>query len=48
MKIITLTMNPALDKRAKADGIVSDHKLKCHSVNYQPGGGGITYISFSL
>jgi 6-phosphofructokinase 2 len=41
MKIITLTLNPALDKSAKADGIVPDHKLKCHSINYQPGGGGI-------
>lgn len=41
MKIITLTLNPALDKSAKVNGIVPDHKLKCHSINYQPGGGGI-------
>lgn len=41
MKIITLTLNPALDKSAKVDSIVPDHKLKCHSINYQPGGGGI-------
>lgn len=41
MKIVTLTLNPALDKSVKADGIVPDHKLKCHSINYQPGGGGI-------
>jgi 6-phosphofructokinase 2 len=40
-KIVTLTLNPALDKSVKIDGIVPDHKLKCHSVNYQPGGGGI-------
>jgi 6-phosphofructokinase 2 len=40
-KIVTLTINPALDKSVKIDGIVPDHKLKCHSVNYQPGGGGI-------
>ena len=41
MKIITLTLNPALDKSAKVDGVVPDDKLKCHSINYQPGGGGI-------
>ena len=41
MQIITLTLNPALDKSAKVDGIVPDHKLKCYAINYQPGGGGI-------
>ncbi len=40
-QIITLTVNPALDKSAKVDGVVPDHKLKCHSIEYQPGGGGI-------
>lgn len=41
MKIITLTVNPALDKSAKVDGLVATQKLKCHSIDYQPGGGGI-------
>ncbi|NEW77880.1 MAG: 1-phosphofructokinase family hexose kinase [Gelidibacter sp.] len=41
MKIITLTVNPALDKSAKVDGLVANQKLKCHSIQYQPGGGGI-------
>lgn len=41
MKIITLTVNPALDKSAKVDGLIPDRKLKCHSIQYQPGGGGI-------
>lgn len=41
MKIVTLTLNPALDKSAKVDGIITEHKLKCHSVSYQAGGGGI-------
>lgn len=41
MKIITLTVNPALDKSAKVDGLIPTQKLKCHSINYQPGGGGI-------
>lgn len=41
MKIITLTINPALDKSAKVDGLIPTQKLKCHSIDYQPGGGGI-------
>ncbi|MHB1146029.1 MAG: 1-phosphofructokinase family hexose kinase [Lutibacter sp.] len=41
MKIITLTVNPALDKSAKIACLIPDQKLKCHSINYQPGGGGI-------
>lgn len=41
MKIITLTINPALDKSAKVDGLIPTQKLKCHSIQYQPGGGGI-------
>jgi 6-phosphofructokinase 2 len=41
MKIVTLTLNPALDKSAKVDGIIPEQKLKCHSIQYNPGGGGI-------
>ena len=41
MNIITLTINPALDKSAYVDGLVATQKLKCHSIEYQPGGGGI-------
>lgn len=41
MKIITLTVNPALDKSAKVNGLIPSQKLKCHSIQYQPGGGGI-------
>lgn len=41
MNIITLTINPALDKSAKVDGLLPTQKLKCHSIAYQPGGGGI-------
>ena len=36
MKIVTLTLNPALDKSAKVDGIAPDHKLKCHSYTINP------------
>lgn len=39
--IITLTVNPAVDKSAKVDGMIPEHKLSCHSFDYQPGGGGI-------
>jgi 6-phosphofructokinase 2 len=41
MKIITLTVNPALDKSAKVDGLIPEQKLTCHSISYQAGGGGI-------
>jgi len=41
MNIITLTINPALDINAKVDGLQPAQKLQCHSVQYQPGGGGI-------
>jgi 6-phosphofructokinase 2 len=41
MKIITLTVNPALDKSAKVASLIPEQKLKCHSIQYQPGGGGI-------
>jgi len=41
MKIVTLTMNPALDKSSKVDSIRPDSKLRCEAPTYQPGGGGI-------
>ena len=41
MNIITITVNPALDKSAKVDGLVAEQKLKCHSISFQAGGGGI-------
>lgn len=41
MDIITLTVNPALDKSALIDGLVPEQKLSCYSLRTQPGGGGI-------
>jgi 6-phosphofructokinase 2 len=41
MNIITLTVNPALDKSALVDGIVPEQKLSCYAIRTQPGGGGI-------
>ncbi|MCC9138010.1 1-phosphofructokinase family hexose kinase [Pontibacter silvestris] len=40
-KIITITVNPALDKSTSAKNIVSDDKIRCASPVYEPGGGGI-------
>ena len=40
-KIVTLTMNPALDIATSTERIVADHKLRCDMPRYDPGGGGI-------
>ena len=39
--IITITMNPAIDKSAMVDTIIPEAKLQCSSVKNDPGGGGI-------
>lgn len=41
MKVITLTINPALDKSAKVDNITPFDKLECYNITYHPGGGGV-------
>lgn len=41
MKIVTLTLNPALDKSSQVERLVSEKKLRCESPVYEPGGGGI-------
>lgn len=40
-KIVTLTMNPALDIATSTDQIVPERKLRCDTPRYDPGGGGI-------
>ncbi len=40
-KIITLTMNPAVDMDTSVSGVVPTKKLRCASPNYYAGGGGI-------
>ena len=40
-KIITLTMNPALDVSTSIDKVVHTDKLRCTAAKTQPGGGGI-------
>lgn len=41
MSIVTLTMNPAIDKSAVVDRVVPERKLCCREPNFEPGGGGI-------
>ncbi len=40
-KIVTLTVNPALDKSAHFSGLVPEHKIRCQAPLYDAGGGGI-------
>jgi len=40
-KVITLTMNPAIDKSVSVAGIRPNAKLRCSAPTYDPGGGGI-------
>jgi 6-phosphofructokinase 2 len=39
--IVTLTMNPALDITTDADVVRPTDKVRCSSVRYDPGGGGV-------
>ncbi|WP_372918444.1 1-phosphofructokinase family hexose kinase [Salegentibacter sp.] len=41
MKIVTLTLNPALDKSTSIDRLQAQKKLRCEEPLYHPGGGGI-------
>ena len=39
--IVTLTLNPAIDKSTIVDHIVPEHKLRCENPKFEAGGGGI-------
>jgi 6-phosphofructokinase 2 len=41
MKIVTVTLNPCIDKTVSVDRVVADRKLAGHGVRVYPGGGGI-------
>lgn len=41
MNIVTLTLNPALDKSTYIERLQPDKKLRCEEPRYEPGGGGI-------
>jgi 6-phosphofructokinase 2 len=40
-KIVTLTLNPAIDKSTTVQSIAPDKKLRCSSPKFEPGGGGV-------
>lgn len=39
--IVTLTLNPAIDKTVSVDQMTATHKLRCKNITYEAGGGGI-------
>jgi len=41
MNIVTLTLNPAVDKSSTIDRLVPEHKLRCAAPKFEAGGGGI-------
>ena len=40
-KIVTLTLNPALDKSTSVDHISPENKLRCSAMHFDAGGGGV-------
>lgn len=41
LNIVTLTLNPSLDKSTHFTGLVAEQKIRCESPRYDAGGGGI-------
>lgn len=39
--IVTLTMNPGIDKSSSVDHVVAERKLYCTAPSFEPGGGGL-------
>jgi 6-phosphofructokinase 2 len=40
-RIVTLTLNPAVDKNCEVQQVVAERKLRCEEPEYHPGGGGL-------
>ncbi len=40
-KIVTLTLNPTVDKSTKTEKLVPENKLTCEPPKFEPGGGGV-------
>ncbi|MEZ6097708.1 MAG: 1-phosphofructokinase family hexose kinase [Pirellulaceae bacterium] len=40
-KIVTVTLNPAVDKSCSVEQVVAERKLRCGQPTFHPGGGGI-------
>ena len=41
LKILTITLNPCIDKSIAVNGLYADRKLHCKLHSFEPGGGGI-------
>lgn len=41
MTVVTVTLNPAIDKSCSVDQVAPDRKLRCSQPAFDPGGGGI-------
>ncbi len=41
LKIVTLTINPSLDKSTHFTGLIAEQKIRCEKPRYDAGGGGI-------
>jgi len=39
--ILTITLNPTIDKSAEVDHVEPEHKLRCSAPHFEPGGGGL-------
>jgi 6-phosphofructokinase 2 len=39
--IVTMTLNPAIDKSASVDHVIAERKLYCKPPRFEPGGGGV-------
>jgi 6-phosphofructokinase 2 len=39
--IYTLTLSPAIDKSSTVEHVMAEHKMRCKSPTFEPGGGGI-------
>ena len=40
-KIVTFTMNPAIDKSSSVEHVIAERKLYCKAPRFEPGGGGV-------
>lgn len=40
-RVVTLTVNPTIDKSAKIEHVAADRKLRCEPPRHEPGGGGV-------
>ena len=39
--IVTITLNPAIDKSSRVAHVVAERKLYCKTPRFEPGGGGV-------